>query len=82
MKANATTESEASTKWCPDARAPMVAGVNSYNGETTYAAGNRENWKLTDGSNCVGSRCMAWRWLNGSEQAGTGRGYCGRAGRP
>jgi hypothetical protein len=31
---------------------------------------------------CVASRCMAWRWVKGSEKASVGRGYCGLAGRP
>lgn len=37
------------------------------------------NW---GGTVCMGSRCMAWRWVKGNPVAGTGRGYCGLAGRP
>ena len=33
-------------------------------------------------AHCVGSHCMAWRWVKGSEKASVGRGYCGLAGRP
>ncbi|MCA1458059.1 hypothetical protein I6F35_33540 [Bradyrhizobium sp. BRP22] len=39
--------------------------------------------------NCIGSACMAWRWMqvlasNGMDvvQDSRGRGYCGKAGRP
>jgi hypothetical protein len=28
---------------------------------------------------CVGSKCMAWRWLQGTKHAG--RGYCGLSGK-
>ena len=42
-------------------------------------------------SDCIGSRCMAWRWLHkaGTDEndqpnyyAGPWQGYCGLAGRP
>ena len=75
---NAMTEYEATLKWCPDARAP----VSVLHPEATSAVGNREHDRLPYASACIASDCMAWRWLKGSEQAGTGRGYCGRAGRP
>jgi hypothetical protein len=35
-----------------------------------------------NGALCIGPRCMAWRWVKGSEKASVGRGYCGLAGRP
>ena len=64
------TENEAKGKWCPHA---VVNGHNRH-----PATGN-----ITDaGMACVGSNCMAWRWVNGSEKASVGRGYCGLAGRP
>jgi hypothetical protein len=78
MKANAITEAEAAGKWCPDARAPVAL----MSGDAPNSIGNREHWRMPENSACIASRCMAWRWISGNEQAGTGRGYCGRAGRP
>ena len=56
------TEEDAKTKWCPFAR---VSCANTP--ETGNHAANRnavmldEAPSLTAGSQCVGSRCMAWR---------------------
>jgi hypothetical protein len=45
----------------------------------------------THAGDCIGSRCMAWRWLHkaGKDEndqpnyyAGPWQGYCGLAGRP
>jgi len=30
--------------------------------------------------NCVGSRCMGWRWLDEKNQGEERRGYCGLGG--
>jgi hypothetical protein len=64
------TEEEAKGKWCPHA---MVKGTNRnvFTGDVRDA-----------GMVCVGANCMAWRWVKGNPVAGTGRGYCGVAGRP
>lgn len=82
MKANAITEAEAAAKWCPDARASILVAFDE--GKARYAPGNRTNYAphFESDAHCIASRCMAWRWISGNEQAGTGRGYCGRAGRP
>jgi hypothetical protein len=82
MKANAITEAEAVGKWCPDARTSIITTIDE--GKAQYAPGNRTNYSpyFERDARCISSRCMAWRWISGSEQAGTGRGYCGRAGRP
>lgn len=69
---NALTEAEATMKWCPDARRRHLEASSNRDAGGTF---NQD-------AACIASRCMAWRWLKGSEQAGTGRGYCGRAGRP
>jgi hypothetical protein len=60
------TEQEAETLWCPHAR---------------DAYGNRfvDEQGVERGSVCVGSKCMAWRWLQGTKHAG--RGYCGLSGK-
>jgi hypothetical protein len=57
------TEKEAETKWCPHARDADLGT-------------NREG---NTGSACIGSQCMAWRWLQGTKH--NGRGYCGLSGR-
>lgn len=43
-----TTEDEAKTKWCP-----MVKTVSGVTGT------NRDRHQ---GTNCIGSACMMWRW--------------------
>ena len=62
------SEDEAKEKWCPFSR------VWSYEGGSF----NRD----LDGSeavaNCIGSRCMAWRWEDNRRE----RGFCGMAGKP
>ena len=63
------TEDEAKTKWCP---------------QTLHAT-----LRVTDhvklpvemsGALCIGSKCMAWRWLD--DEPGCEAGFCGLAGRP
>lgn len=49
-------------------------------------------WCPADKGQCVGSRCMAWRWtkkpiadepiLGGTNKGSEGIGYCGLAGKP
>jgi hypothetical protein len=60
------TEEEALTRWCPHARDADLVG----------------NRFEENGAACIGSQCMSWRWVKGSEKASVGRGYCGLAGRP
>lgn len=76
------TEDEAKTRWCPFIRiAPAT--------ESHHAVTNREDRALDIGpvtTNCIGSSCMAWRWL--AEQpirngvVARTEGFCGLAGRP
>jgi len=69
IRDNLKTEEEARETWCPDAQ---VMGAEP-------TAGNRL-WhyeRLPEHSNCLASKCMAWRWARRAD-----RGYCGRAGTP
>lgn len=74
------TEDEAKTKWCPFARVPMSYLDNSpapavnraYSGNSAY-----------EGSLCIASACMAWRWAGTASQypkSSDVPGYCGLAG--
>ena len=88
-----TTEKEAASVWCPVIRHedPDVKGGSWNRGRQE---GNPANVDA-DGSpgsyacNCIGSRCMAWRWDDNGLSAsvelrkhGKTPGYCGLAGKP
>lgn len=76
------TEDEAKTKWCPFVR---IMALDPRSGGNPSI--NRHDY---NNFNCIGSTCMAWRWIDGRwverrlvegsriEPAG----YCGLAGRP
>ena len=51
------TEQEAKTKWCPFARIPVI-------GDRADVTCNRANADADKYANCIGSRCMAWRWMS------------------
>lgn len=76
------TEDEAKTKWCPFARVNTTA-EDSVTGRVTGINGGGNRMLTGTGfhdnpaqARCLGSTCMAWRWLE------IGRlGYCGIAGR-
>jgi hypothetical protein len=67
------TEEEAKTKWCP-----FVRHAEDTNQETSVPAFNRLAEPLRYNLNCVGSDCMAWRYVN---RPVDGHGYCGLAGK-
>lgn len=48
------TEEEAFDRWCPHSRRYHEQG--SYNRTDN-------KWNLPESTNCVGSKCMAWRWV-------------------
>ena len=68
------TEEEAKKKWCPESR-------HSFDEQTG------PGWNTGESHNCIGSRCMAWRWIPSVNTAGrpvhgSGNGFCGLAGKP
>jgi hypothetical protein len=67
------TEEEAKTMWCPHG---FIAATNRH-----YKRGEGADLEGI-ATTCMSSNCMAWRWVKGNPVAGTGRGYCGLAGRP
>jgi hypothetical protein len=89
------TENEATQKWCPFSRALLVH-VEDDEGEPfdeqdpvhnrlvvegVNDQGFSPDEELDQGKTCLGSRCMAWRWVRRSED-GEMVGYCGLAGTP
>ena len=86
------TEDEAKTKWCPASfGASAVPAGNAGGGSYGGAAGGGPSSPRT---HCIGSACMAWRWIGVShevrEQARDVMrielpvkysGYCGLAGK-
>lgn len=75
------TEEEAKTKWCPFSRFYSTTG-----------AFNRSGDGIDRASKCIGSGCMAWRWIkdpvtdlftHGKELPDYKgeHGYCGLAGK-
>jgi hypothetical protein len=75
---NTWTEDEAEGAWCPFARAydPSDCGdaLTATNRPLAY---HRERSEI----NCIGPRCMAWRWA-GQNHTGEDVGFCGLAGKP
>lgn len=88
------TEAEAKTKWCPFANVYVPY-------QNTGAAGNRglsTNNNLATLTLCVGSACMAWRWIEPGhkkwvpddqhtddgyyQRQAPTHGFCGLAGKP
>lgn len=63
------TEEEAKTKWCPFSR--VIAGTRT-GASTATASGTQPAFNrievgtgvpiMPDGSACIASSCMAWRW--------------------
>jgi len=77
------TEEEAKTKWCPYAR--LGSSTSGLGGFNRFISPARE--ADFDGTRCVGSACMAFRWspdttLEMSGHIVTRQGFCGLAGKP
>jgi hypothetical protein len=75
------TEEEAREKWCPFARTQVLQTDDD--GTVYGAAVNRTILpapqgimsELVAGTQCIGSRCMAWQWVGMFD--GKRHGYCG-----
>ncbi len=80
------TEQEALTKWCPFARIfPAGDFWQSSNGrDMTVLQASLAEGDLGNLSRCLGSACMAWRWISkiASQDRPGKSGYCGLAGKP
>lgn len=58
------TEEQAKTKWCR-----FVRNSNDLNGQATNRSANGGGFSPTD-HGCIGSACMAWRWISGERGDG------------
>ena len=58
----ACTEKEAAEKWCPHMRKALV------DTQWGMVAGNMNVRSDFAPCTCIGSRCMQWRWFDGTEQ--------------
>jgi hypothetical protein len=68
INGNLVLESDAQKRWCPFSTQVVPGGASANRGV---------KGQLLEGSNCHGSKCMAWRWDHATE----GRyGSCGLAG--
>lgn len=69
-------EKEAMKKWCPFVRHFSASAEGASGSFNRYDSG-----KPVDGSFCLGSECMAWRWITAAyAEEGGQLGYCGLAG--
>ena len=78
------TEEEAKTKWCPHVRS-IDTQIGPDDGGPCNS--HMEGEDLKDGRNpiyarCIGSACMAWRFVDEVINLPTSPGYCGLAGKP
>ena len=72
-------DADAPKQWCPFVRIPWDGGPVNRPGIGMATGG----LTLIDPAmqfRCIGSQCMAWRWILDSSQAPTAYGYCGLAG--
>jgi hypothetical protein len=72
-------DANANQQWCPFVRIPWDGGPVNRPGIGQASGG----LTLIDPAmqfRCIGSQCMAWRWILDSSQAPTTYGYCGLAG--
>ncbi len=91
------TEDEAKTKWCPEVRTGLNAGM-AVNYHIGQSRNDRHAGDVHEETSCVASGCMMWRWrgwrgANDTDPfivsdpkdcsgAPQHYGFCGKAGRP
>lgn len=80
------TEEEAKQRWCPFARVGYEQTTFNRFNNPANAIASSPVWPAI--CNCIGSKCMAWRWeyddyrATGGGLEQTDSGYCGLAGKP
>jgi hypothetical protein len=72
------SEDEAKERWCPEARVSYLHET-AENGVTASTYNRTWNGYELREARCLGSKCMAWRWINPAIGRQT-HGYCGKAG--
>ncbi len=71
------TEKEAKELWCPHIRRAEIKGYEFFND------GNARVVSTNNGTLCIASRCMMWRWDHNKLVTGDYReGFCGLGGKP
>lgn len=82
------TEDQTDEKWCPMVRMSSIGyghTQNGWNREFNHHD-DEKSLLLYQGTHCIGSRCMMWRWIDKrteyGEQLKPTSGYCGLAGKP
>jgi len=76
------TEDEAKEKWCPHT---VIAGGYNRLWSSDAEDGTVRADRVDASANCIGSRCMSWRWrtlCDGQNEFPHEDGYCGLAGKP
>jgi hypothetical protein len=97
MSITLATEEEATQKWCPFARVLLPVNqagnrVSTFHMQLAEKSGSSDaehyRRQVAD-CNCIGSRCMAWRWAGYRRIPSTictdqdeAHGYCGISGNP
>jgi hypothetical protein len=76
------TEEEAKTKWCPFARVQIDEDDGS--GAPNRFVEDKDGKPDSDmrHNSCIGSACMAWRWIPEGVGIKVDHGFCGLAGKP
>jgi hypothetical protein len=81
------TEDEAKTKWCPFVRwTAWDIKEMDLEADSRCIKSNRDDIAHENVSDitCIGSDCMAWRWMYGDSEfprKSSESGYCGLAGK-
>jgi len=70
------TEAQAHVMWCPWVR--LYSDGNTELRGTNRFIGKVAQGDLIQGTGCLGSECMAWRWTDATQVDG----FCGLAGKP